>query len=278
MTNQRLLGIEDIRGLTGPEKIADLFRRLGYNTCGEEFDPEDVGLSDRHGEAVEKAYLIAQQDNGDPDLKVLLFQLRPEEWQEDSTASSRLKAIANQLGQQSTEFLLMATTDYNQLMLVNPRKAFDDNKNIKRHIRKLLIDRTNPTAFDRDRLEALAVNGKSPSQLYHAHCQAFKEAETIFAKTYSVIYKRFNEYRNQLIKRVDLGKCFGELRSCAYCQKLETPKIIDPDIASYSQLDFHKNNSCLFNKLYCIFTYLQFILPILNNQVLIDAQISYLMG
>lgn len=192
MTNQRLLGIEDIRGLTGPEKIADLFRRLGYNTCGEEFDPEDVGLSDRHGEAVEKAYLIAQQDNGDPDLKVLLFQLRPEEWQEDSTASSRLKAIANQLGQQSTEFLLMATTDYNQLMLVNPRKAFDDNKNIKRHIRKLLIDRTNPTAFDRDRLEALAVNGKSPSQLYHAHCQAFdvEQLTKSFYRGYRDLFER----------------------------------------------------------------------------------------
>ncbi|CDM98065.1 Putative type IIS restriction/modification enzyme [Limnospira indica PCC 8005] len=192
MTNQRLLGIEDIRGLTGPEKIADLFRRLGYNTCREEFDPEDVGLSDRHGEAVEKAYLIAQQDNGDPDLKVLLFQLRPEEWQEDSTASSRLKAIANQLGQQSTEFLLMATTDYNQLMLVNPRKAFDDNKNIKRHIRKLLIDRTNPTAFDRDRLEALAVNGKSPSQLYHAHCEAFdvEQLTKSFYRGYRDLFER----------------------------------------------------------------------------------------
>lgn len=111
MPNQRLLGIEDIRGLTKPEKIADLFRRLGYDTCCEEFAPEDVGLSDRNSDAVERAYLIAQQENGDPDFKAILFQLRAGEWETPSTASSRMKAIANQLGQQSTEFLLMATKD-----------------------------------------------------------------------------------------------------------------------------------------------------------------------
>ncbi|KDR55390.1 Eco57I restriction-modification methylase domain-containing protein [Arthrospira platensis] len=192
MPNQRLLGIEDIRGLTGPEKIADLFRRLGYDTCCEEFDPEDVDLSDRHAEAVDRAYLIAQQENGDPDFKVILFQLRGGEWETPSTASGRMKAIANQLGQQSTEFLLMATKDYNQLMLVNPRKAFDENKNIKGNIRKLLIDRTNPTAYDRDRLEALAVKGKSPSQLYQAHCEAFdvEQLTKSFYRGYRDLFER----------------------------------------------------------------------------------------
>jgi adenine-specific DNA-methyltransferase len=59
-----------------------------------------------------------------------------------------MKSIANQVGQSSTEFLLLATKDYNQLMLINPRKSFDEKMNLKASIRKLLIDRQNPTAYD----------------------------------------------------------------------------------------------------------------------------------
>lgn len=77
-------------------------------------------------------------------------------------------------------------------MLVNPRKAFDENKNIKRNIRKLLIDRTNPTAYDRDRLEALAVKGQSPSQLYQAHCEAFdvEQLTRSFYRGYRDLFER----------------------------------------------------------------------------------------
>ena len=84
-----------------------------------------------------------------------------------------MKSIASQIGKRSTEFLLLATKDYLQLMLVNVRKNLDERMNLKCSIRKLLIDRTNPTAYDLDRLEAIAINGQSPPQLYDTQCEAF---------------------------------------------------------------------------------------------------------
>lgn len=154
---ERLLQLDDLRTLESPEGIASLFRRLGYNATAESVDVSDLQLSPRSAEAVYDAHLIASQ--GQSDLQVLLFQLHEEEWTSPSTASSRLKAIASQLGRRATEFLLLATKDFNQLMLVNPRKTFDEKMNVKASIRKLLIDRTNPTAYDRDQLEAIAVRG-----------------------------------------------------------------------------------------------------------------------
>lgn len=61
-----------------------------------------------------------------------------------------------------------------------------------------------------------------------------KQAETIFSQTYPAIYQWLNQYRSQLKKRCDQGKFFWELRSCAYWQEFETPKIIYPDISKKS--------------------------------------------
>lgn len=165
---ERLLQLDDLRTLESPEGIAALFRKLGYTAQAESVDVSDLELSARSADAVYDAHLIASQGNSD--LQVLLFRLHEEEW---ATASIRLKAIASQLGRRATEFLLLATKDYNQLMLVNPRKTFDEQMNVKASIRKLLIDRTNPTAYDRDRLEAIAVRGQTPQELYKAQCEAF---------------------------------------------------------------------------------------------------------
>ncbi|MCT7971123.1 BREX-1 system adenine-specific DNA-methyltransferase PglX [Laspinema olomoucense] len=168
---ERLLQLDDLRTLESPEGIASLFHKLGYNAQSESLDVSDLQLSPRNVEAIYDAHLIANQGNSD--LQIFLFQLHEEEWVSPSTASSRLRAIASQLGKRDTEFLLLATKDYNQLMLVNPRKAFDDKINVKASVRKLLIDRTNPTAYDRDRLEAIAVRGQTPKELYETQCEAF---------------------------------------------------------------------------------------------------------
>lgn len=165
------LQLDDLRTRESPGGIATLFRKLGYNAQAESVSISDLELSAKNAEAIYSAYLIANQ--GDSDLQVLLFQLHEEEWVSVSTASSRLKAIASQLGRRATEFLLLATKDYNQLMLVNPRKTFDEKMNVKASIRKLLIDRTNPTPYDRDRLEAITVRGQTPQELYKTQCEAF---------------------------------------------------------------------------------------------------------
>lgn len=59
-------------------------------------------------------------------------------------------------------------------------------------------------------------------------------AERTFAKIYPSIYQRFtqSDFREKLIKRSDQGRFFWELRSCAYWQEFEQPKIFIPAISS----------------------------------------------
>lgn len=167
----RLLQLDDIRQIQNPDKIASLFQKLGYNACSDRLDVKDLELPARSTEATKNAYLIANQ--GKSELQVLLFHLQPQEFSSPSVASNRMRSIATSLCRRPSNFLLLGTRDYNQLMLVNPRKSFDEKMNLKVGIRKLLIDRTNPTAYDRDRLEAIAVAKQTPQELYTSQCEAF---------------------------------------------------------------------------------------------------------
>jgi len=82
-----------------------------------------------------------------------------------------MKAIATALAQRPSYFLLVAVNPaYDRLMVVNPPTSFDTKMNIKVSIRKLLIDRKNPTAYDRDRIEAIAARDLSPAALYQVQC------------------------------------------------------------------------------------------------------------
>jgi len=187
--NQRILKIDDLRDLTSPDKIAKIFQQLGYTASAEPIDIKNLELSPRSEEAIAGGYLIADQDRGG--LQVILFELKPDAWISPSIASSRMKAIASQLGKRPSEFLLLATKDYNQLMLVNPRKFFDEKSNLQASIRKLLIDRQNPTAYDLDRLEAIAVRGRSARELYQAQCEAF-DVEKLTKGFYQEYQKLFH--------------------------------------------------------------------------------------
>ncbi|MFM8747331.1 MAG: Eco57I restriction-modification methylase domain-containing protein [Aestuariivirga sp.] len=64
------------------------------------------------------------------------------------------------------------------------------------------------------------------------------EAEAVFAKALPAIHRFMSAYRKELIKRYDQGKYFWELRSCAYWQQFEQPKIVFPDIALSPQFAF----------------------------------------
>ncbi|AFZ28319.1 hypothetical protein Cylst_6542 (plasmid) [Cylindrospermum stagnale PCC 7417] len=197
---ERLLQLGDVRTINSPEKIAALFQKLGYNSAAQLLNTEDLQLSSRSFEAIYHSYMIANQGNSE--LQVLLFHLKPEEWNSPSKASGRMKAIANSVCQRPTDFLLLGTKDYKQLMLVNPRRDFDKQQmSAKIGIRKLLIDRINPTNYDRDRLEAIAVRSFNPKELYQVQCEAFdvdkltksfyRGYRTLFEKVQTVI-KQYN--------------------------------------------------------------------------------------
>lgn len=195
--SERLLQLDDLRNIDSPEKIASLFKRLGYNAEAQPLDIEDLQLPSSSANAIYDAYLIADQGNGG--LQVLLFQLQPEQWSSPSVASTRMKAIASQIGRRQSEFLLLATKNYDQLMLVNPRKSFDEQMSLKASIRKLLIDRTNPTAYDLDRLEAIAVKKQSPQELYSLQCEAF-DVEKL-TKSFYKGYKQLFDKVQRVVKQ-----------------------------------------------------------------------------
>jgi adenine-specific DNA-methyltransferase len=192
--SERRLQLDDVRLMDSPRRIADLFRRLGYRTDAEvlPLDLESLELPPRSQAAIRTAFLIAEQP-GTPSLQVLLLELDDREWESSSTASGRMKAIAKALSQKPDYYLLLATnTHYDRLLVVHPRKSLDSQGNIRTGIRKLLIDRRNPTAYDRDRLEALAVNVPHPRELYQAHCAAF-DVEKItkeFYRGYQALFQK----------------------------------------------------------------------------------------
>nr|MBA3924454.1 type II restriction endonuclease [Nostocaceae cyanobacterium] len=195
---ERLLKLDDVRHIDTPQNIALLFQKIGYNASAQQLPKDELELSDRSAEAVWDSYLIADHHKGAESLQVLLFQLNPIEWSSPSVASNRMRSLAQSLCKRPSNFLLLGTRDYNQLMLVNPRKSFDADMNLKVNIRKLLIDRTNPTPYDRDRLEAIAARNLFPQKLYDTQCDAF-DVEKLTKDFYQDYRKIFKEVQ-QVIK------------------------------------------------------------------------------
>jgi adenine-specific DNA-methyltransferase len=170
---QRLLQLDDVRHIDSPQNVASLFQKIGYNASAQQLAVDDLELPTRSAEAIWNAYMIADHQHGNESLQVLLFQLQENEWLSNSVASNRMRSLAQSLCRRPSNFLLLGTKNYDQLMLVNPRKTFDADLNLKVSIRKLLIDRANPTNYDRDRLDAIAARNLSPQELYKVQCEAF---------------------------------------------------------------------------------------------------------
>lgn len=170
---QRLLQLDDVRHIDSPQNVASLFQKIGYNASAQQLAIDDLELPARSAEAIWNAYMIADHQHGNESLQVLLFQLQENEWLSPTVASNRMRTLAQSLCRRPSNFLLLGTKNYNQLMLVNPRKSFDADLNLKVSIRKLLIDRVNPTPYDYDCLEAIAARNLSPQELYKVQCEAF---------------------------------------------------------------------------------------------------------
>lgn len=196
--SERLLRVDDLRRMSSPENIGSVFCRLGYNLVSTPLSVKDLDLSDRSAEAIWEAHLVADHCKGVNSLQVLLFHLKATEWDTPSAASNRMRSIANSLCKRPSNFLLLGTKDYNQLLLVNPRKSLDTQMNLKVGIRKLLIDCTNPTGYDRDRLEAIAAHNLDSQSLYKTQCEAF-DVEKLTKEFYRG-YKEVFDYLLQVLR------------------------------------------------------------------------------
>ena len=158
----QVLELDDIKEANTPQKIADLFDKLGNNVEVEQLDIDKLELPTRCDEAICDALSITNPEN--PNLQIFLFELRSEEFKSDRAIHYRLLTIANSLWKNDSNLLLIATLDYSQLVIASPRKRSDATGNLKLKIKWWQIDCQNPTYYDLFWLENIIITHQECSQ------------------------------------------------------------------------------------------------------------------
>jgi hypothetical protein len=109
-----------------------------------------------------------------------------------------------------------------------------------------------------------------------------EEAEKCFANTYPAIHEHFHSLRGieldepdarncrnkfeQLQRRDDQGRFFWELRSCAYWNEFDQPKIIYPDIYEHQSFTWDESGNYAANTCYFIPSKEKWMTGLLNSQ------------
>ena len=93
------------------------------------------------------------------------------------------------------------------------------------------------------------------------------EAERIFAETYPVIYQHLSDYHERLIARDDQGRFYWELRSCAYYDEFEKPKIVYRRIATSLDASYDTKGTFGLDTTFFIPTIELALLAILNSKL-----------
>lgn len=94
-----------------------------------------------------------------------------------------------------------------------------------------------------------------------------KEARSLFNKTYPAIHRHLSQWSDKLIKRDDQGQFWWELRSCAYYEEFEGPKIIYPNITKTNVFAFDTTGRFTNQKCFIIPTNDLYLLSVLNSKV-----------
>jgi len=97
---------------------------------------------------------------------------------------------------------------------------------------------------------------------------AGERAEDIFQRTYPAIYGHLKPLEAGLRKRGDRGRHWWELRSCAYYDAFERPKILYPDIAWRSQFAIDRRGHICNNSGYFLPTDSAWVLAVLNSPLM----------
>ncbi len=95
-----------------------------------------------------------------------------------------------------------------------------------------------------------------------------KEAHGVFAKTYPAVCKHVLRWEDKLRKRDDQGRYWWELRSCAYYEEFNRPKIVYADIAQASNFAFDERGSFTGNTVYFIPTDEVWLSGLLNSSLI----------
>ncbi|AFY82879.1 sigma-70 family RNA polymerase sigma factor [Oscillatoria acuminata] len=169
----RHIHIEDLEHIKDALSVAVLFESLGYDADCDPLEVSDLQLSPSNTEAIKTAYLIANQEKGT--LQVFLLELEPKSWSSNAGVIVRLTAIAKNLCQRDTDILIVATVNYQQLVLISPFQTLDQQLNLKLSIAKMFINVKNPSFYDLNQLEKIAAHSLKPSQLYQVQHQTLKQ-------------------------------------------------------------------------------------------------------
>lgn len=95
-----------------------------------------------------------------------------------------------------------------------------------------------------------------------------ENARKIFSESFPTIHRHISKWETKLRKRDDQGKFWWELRSCAYYEEFEKPKIIYPDIAQHQKFTFDENCYFLGNTAYIMPTENKNLIGILNSTLI----------
>ena len=93
-------------------------------------------------------------------------------------------------------------------------------------------------------------------------------AEAIFQQTYPALYQHLKPFEGKLRQRQDKGRYWWELRSCAYYDRFDQPKILYPDITWRSQFSLDTDGHFSNNTVYFLPTDSAWLLAVLNSPLL----------
>ncbi len=93
-------------------------------------------------------------------------------------------------------------------------------------------------------------------------------------KRYPAVMKHLKQWQPQLEKRQDQGEHWWELRSCAYYDEFDRPKIILPDIASECRFSFDPIGCFVLNTAYIIPVDDLYLLGVLNSALVEEFYID----
>jgi hypothetical protein len=96
---------------------------------------------------------------------------------------------------------------------------------------------------------------------------AGNEAEAVFARTYPSIHQHLSRFREALIKRQDKGRYWWELRSCAYWDRFDRPKLFYQDITWQAQVCYDDRKTLSNNTVYFVPSGDLWIMAVLNSPI-----------
>lgn len=173
------LTIHELKEISSAEGVTQLFRRLGYDASLQPLAKEDLELSESSTSKIQKTYFITEYSSQGESLQALLFELNSHDFSSYVVVRNRMDMIAGQLCKRPNNFLLIATTDYRQLLFLSPKASLNEQFNLVVKSEYLAVSLSDPSIQDCKWLEKLSVDNLSSDTLHSSHQVVLKNASII---------------------------------------------------------------------------------------------------